>query len=430
LKQSFLIFVFLLSVGDSAVFAQSNREANVSNLQFADPVNAGFDPSRLMRLDSIVKYWIADSAFPCAQLLVAKDGKIVFDKAFGNYDYSPDSRKIDINTMFDLASLTKVCATTLAAMKLYGEGKLDINAPVVNYLPQFGQNGKDKITIRNLMEHDSGLPADPPKYLWNTSVIPLQQLARLLENPADFVVADSFGDNFESSHEAMWDSLYAIGLSYPTGTKMVYSDINFLILGKVIEKITKMPLDKYLDVKFYSPLEMTHTMFTPPESLADSCAPTEYDSSYGGFLQGVVHDESARSLGGVAGNAGLFSTASDLAIYLQMLMNHGVYGGRRYLQDSVIESFTRKQSDLSTRGLGWDTKSPQHSSAGHYFSPNSFGHLGFTGTSVWVDPVRDLFVILLTNRVCPTRDNEKIVRARPDIHDAVIKALVNEPINP
>jgi CubicO group peptidase (beta-lactamase class C family) len=182
-------------------------------------------------------------------------------------------------------------------------------------------------------------------------------------------------------------------------------------------------LDKYVEDNFYNPLGMTRTMFAPPAWLAPSCAPTEYDSAEGGLIQGVVHDENARSLGGVAGHAGLFSTANDLAVYLQMLLNHGVYDGRRYLQDSVIALFTRKQSELSTRGLGWDTKSPTRSSAGHYFSPTSFGHLGFTGTSIWVDPVRNLFVILLTNRVCPSRQNEKIMEARPSIHDAVIEAL-------
>ncbi len=405
--------------GDGIDFAQTS-------LRYADPQEAGFDPAKIGELDSVVNFWIADSAFPCAQLLVAKDGKIVYDKAFGTYDYSPLSRTIDLNTMFDLASLTKVCATTFAAMKLYGEGKLDIEAPVIKYIPQFGQNGKKKITVRNLLEHDSGLPPDPPMHLWHTSVIPDGQLDRLLKNPRAFVVADSFGNNFNAAHEAMWDSLYARPLAYPTGTKMVYSDINFLMMGEIVEKISGMSLDKYVAENFYRPLGMTRTMFTPPFWLAPACVPTEYDSATGSLIQGVVHDENSRSLGGVAGHAGLFSTANDLAVYLQMLLDHGVYDGRRYLQDSVIALFTRKQSDLSTRGLGWDTKAPKYSSAGHYFSPNSFGHLGFTGTSVWVDPVRNLFVVLLTNRVCPTRENEKIARARPDIHDAVMKALVDD----
>lgn len=399
-----------------------------TSLRFAAPQEAGFERDKLAKLDSVVNFWIADSAFPCAQLLVAKDEKIIFDKAFGTYDYSPLSRTINLNTMFDLASLTKICATTFAAMKLYGEGKLDIDAPAVKYLPQFGQKGKEKITVRNLLEHDSGLPPDPPVNQLDTTAIPKEQLDRLMKNPRSFVVADSFGSNFNAVHDVMWDSLYATPLDYPTGTRMVYSDINFLMVGKIVEKITGMPLDKYVEENFYRPLGMTHTMFTPPASLAQICAPTEYDSAMGGLIQGVVHDENSRSLGGVAGHAGLFSTANDIAVYLQTLLNHGVYDGRQYLQDSVIALFTRKQSDLSTRGLGWDTKAanPLYSSAGEYFSPNSFGHTGFTGTSVWVDPERHLFVILLTNRVCPTRENQKIARARPSIHDAVIEALVNE----
>ncbi|HUI29368.1 MAG TPA: glycoside hydrolase family 3 N-terminal domain-containing protein [Candidatus Acidoferrales bacterium] len=399
-----------------------------TSLRFAAAQEAGFNSMKLAQLDSILNFWIADSAFPCAQLLVAKDGKIVFDKAFGTYDYSPLSRTIDLNTMFDLASLTKICATTFAAMKLYGEGKLDIEAPVAKYLPQFGQNGKEKITVRDLLVHDSGLPPDPPMFLWDTSVIPQEQMDRLLRDPRSFVEADSFGSNFNAAHEAMWDSLYATLLNYPTGTKMVYSDINFLVIGKIVEKITGMTLDKYVEENFYHPLGMVHTMFTPPASLAQICAPTEYDSAAGYLIQGVVHDENSRSLGGVTGHAGLFSTADDIAICLQLILNHGTYDGRRYLQDSVIALFTRKQSDLSTRALGWDTKAPapHYSSSGHYFSPNSFGHTGFTGTSIWIDPVRNLFVVLFTNRVCPTRENEKIEKARPDIHDAVIKALMND----
>ena len=394
-----------------------------TSLRFARPETDGFSLDSLANIDSIVNYWIADSAFPGAQVLVAKDGKVVYDKSFGTYDYSPLSRTTKSNTMYDLASLTKVMATTQAAMKLYGEGKLDLDSPVAKYIPQFGQNGKEKITVRNLMVHDSGLPPDPPAHLWYTAAIPEEQLDSLLKHPRDFAIPDSFGANFEKAHDAMWDSLYATPLAYETGTKTVYSDINFLILGKIIEKITSMSLAEYVTRNFYKPLGMTHTMFTPPKYLIDMCAPTEYDSAAGHLLQGVVHDENSRSLGGAVGHAGLFSTASDLAVLMQMMLNGGVYDGRRYLQDSVIDLFTRRQSELSTRGLGWDTKSPDHSSAGHLFSPNSWGHLGFTGTSVWVDPVRHLFVLIMTNRVCPTRKNDKTWIVRPIIHDTVINAL-------
>lgn len=394
-----------------------------TSLRFAAPQEAGFNPQLLGRLDSIMHYWIAKGAFPGGQLLVARNGMIVYDKAFGLIDTSLYSRRVQLNTMYDLASLTKVAATTLAAMKLYDEGKLDLYAPVAKYIPQFAENGKGHVTIENLLVHDSGLPPDPPHYLWDTSAIPKAQLQRLLRNPHEFVYPDSFGSNFYAAHQAMYDSIYATPLAYKTGTKMVYSDINMIVLGKVIEKITGMPLNTYLDQNFYKPLGMTHTMFNPPSYLWSNCAAEEYDSAAGYLLQGVVHDENARSLGGVSGHAGLFSTSQDLAVFAQMLLNGGVYDGRRYLKSSTIALFTRKQSNLSTRALGWDTKSPENSSAGKYFSPTSYGHLGFTGTSIWIDPVRKLFVILLTNRVCPSRKNEEIQAVRPAVCNAVIEAL-------
>ncbi len=398
---------------------------NKTSLRFATPREAGFDAARLGRLDSIMNYWVADSAFPGAQLLVAKDGMIAYDKCFGTLDTSLYSRRVEPTTMYDLASLTKVIATTFAAMKLYGEGRLDLNAPVAKYIPQFGQNGKEKVTITNLLVHDSGLPPDPPQYLWNTSVIQPEQLQRLLKDPHAFAYPDSFGANFNAAHEAMYDSLYATPLVYETGTKMVYSDVGMIVMARVIEKITGMPLDRFVEDSLYKRLGMTHTMFTPPSYLWGTCAATEYDSAAGCLLQGVVHDENSRSLGGVAGHAGLFSTSEDIAVYAQLLLNGGVYDGRRYLKSSTISLFTQKQSDLSTRALGWDTKSPEHSSAGKYFSPTSYGHLGFTGTSIWIDPVRKLFVILLTNRVCPSRNNQKDSIVRPIVHDAVIEALLD-----
>ena len=397
-----------------------------TSLQYSPPQEAGFNPVRLDRLDSIMNYWVAKGAFPGAQLLVTRHGMIAYDKCFGTLDTSLYSRRVTPNTMFDLASLTKVIATTFAAMKLYDEGKLDLDAPVARYIPQFAQNGKSEVTIRNLLVHDSGLPPDPPHFLWETSAIPQSQLERLLKDPHAFVYADSFGSNFHLAHQAMCDSIYAMPLSYKTGTKMVYSDINFIVLGKVIESITGMPLDQYVEQNFYKPLGMTRTMYNPPSNLWKDCAATEYDSVAGYLLQGVVHDENARSLGGVSGHAGLFSTSEDLAVYAQMLLNGGIYDGRRYLKASTISLFTRKQSDLSTRALGWDTKSPEHSTAGRYFSPTSFGHLGFTGTMIWVDPVRKLFVILLTNRVCPTRKNEEIQIVRPAVCNAVIEALSSD----
>ena len=220
------------------------------------------------------------------------------------------------------------------------------------------------------------------------------------------------------------DEIYNDSLIYPTGTKMVYSDLNFILMGKIIEKVTGTTLDKFCEKNIFKPLGMNSTMFNPPDSLVYRIAPTEYDSYWRHRqIWGTVHDETSQLLGGVAGHAGLFSTAGDLAKLLQMLLNKGTYNGKRYIKASTIEMFVKKQSDLSSRALGWDTKSYGHSSAGNLFSTISYGHTGFTGTSAWTDPTRNLFVVLLTNRVYPTRKNLKILKVRPMVHNAVIEAL-------
>jgi len=358
------------------------------------PSEVGMDEDAFIKVDNIIKKAIQDSAFPCAVLLVAKDGVIVHHKAYGTYDYSPHSRQIDVNTIFDLASVTKVIATTSAAMKLYDEGKLDLDEKVASYIPRFAQNGKENVTVRNLLVHDSGLPAWKPFY------------------------------KTCASDKQVLDSIYASPLEYPTGTKMVYSDLGIITLGKIIEKVAGMTLDKYVAQEFFRPLGMEHTMYNPPDSLIKRIAPTEIDNYWRmRTVRGRVHDENAAMLGGVSGHAGLFSTAADLAIIIQMLLNGGEYGGKRYLREETVKLFTKKQSDLSSRALGWDTKSPGGSSAGTLLSPTSFGHTGFTGTSIWADPERRLFVILLTNRVYPTRDNVKIIQVRPVVHDAVVECI-------
>jgi beta-N-acetylhexosaminidase len=366
-------------------------------LRVDEPEVAGFGSDKLKLLDRIVRKAIADSAFPAAELLVAKDGIVVYNKAFGTYDYSPYSRQIDAGTMFDLASLTKVIGTTNAVMRLYDEKRLDLDDPVVKYLPKFGQNGKEKITIRNLLLHDSGLPALKKFYETCTSA------------------------------EQLVDSVYATSVVYKTGDSTIYSDLGLITLGKVIEQTAGITLDRYLEPEFFKPLHMENTMYNPPDWRWDHIAPTEIDTVWRRqkiAVRGKVHDENAFVLGGVSGHAGLFSTASDLARMMQMLLNGGTYGGRRYLNEETVRMFTHRQADRSTRALGWDTKSLHgYSSAGSLFSSSSFGHTGFTGTSIWADPERNLFVIFLTNRVYPTRENAKISRVRPAIHDAVIEAL-------
>ncbi len=358
------------------------------------PEDAGFDSKELERVDSIVTAAIRDSAFPGAQVLVAGKGRVVYGKAFGHFTYHPNSPTVTLETMYDCASLTKVIATTSAMMKLYGDKKISLDDKISKFIPQFAEGKKSEITIRHLLTHSSGLP--PFRQLWK------------------FVPDARFA----------FDSVYATNLVANPGDTTIYSDLGFITLGKVVEQLSGKSLGAFVKENFFDQLRMTRTMYKPSTELRANVAPTEVDTLWRKRLvQGIVHDENADFLGGVSGHAGLFSTASDLAAFMQMLMNGGTHGGTRYLESSTIALFTKKQSEKSSRALGWDTKSPTGSSAGNLFSPNSFGHTGFTGTSIWADPERNLFVILLTNRVHPTRANTKIFKVRPAVADAVIEAL-------
>jgi beta-N-acetylhexosaminidase len=396
----FILFIILIiglyweslaGIGPHKGTSQCQRHT----LGWAEPRKAGFDEQKLTQVDTLLEEAIRDSAFPGGVLLVARNGKIVHHKGYGYFEYGDHSEKVDTNTMFDLASLTKVIATTNACMRLIDERKLKLNDRIVKYLPEFGKNGKSGITVYNLLVHNSGLPG------WKSFYLNCQDPGSLL------------------------DSIFVSRLVYPTGQSALYSDLGFIILGKVIEKICSMPLDKFVDSVFFKPLGMKSTMYNPLPSMLHRIAPTEIDTYWektGEPIRGRVHDENAFILGGVSGHAGLFSTACDLAVILEMIRNGGEYDGRHYLKRSTIERFTRKQSTKSTRALGWDTKKPKHSWAGSLLSDKAFIHTGFTGTSVVVDPQRGMIIILLTNRVFPSRENDRITDVRRKVHDAVIDA--------
>jgi beta-N-acetylhexosaminidase len=347
--------------------------------------------------DSLIEEAIIDSAFPGAVLLISKDGEIIHEKAYGRFTYEPTSPKVSINSIFDLASVSKVVGTTTAVMMLIDKGDLKLDDKVIEYLPEFNNNGKENITIRNLLLHNSGLAAFKKYY-----------------------------DVFSTAEEVVNDIMNLTPEQEP-GSKYVYSDLGMITLQKVIEKISGKTLDKFLEENLFIPLGMNSTMYNPPPELKDNCMPTELDDFWRmRQLQGEVHDERAYMLNGVAGHAGIFSTANDLAKFLQMILQKGNYQGKQYIKPETIELFTKKQSNQSSRGLGWDTKSPEGSSAGKYFDLTSYGHTGYTGTSVWTDPTKNLFVILLTNRVYPTRNNNKISRVRPLIHDAIYQAVIQD----
>ena len=356
---------------------------------------------------------ISDKAFPGATLAIGYRGKVAIH-AFGHLSYDVKSPVTVANTMYDIASLTKVVATTTIVAKL-AEGDfpvpIDLDAKVERYLPEwtttserglvnlFRENPEElawrhEVTVRHLLTHTSGLPAF--KEYWRTSHSREESLARIFAEP----------------------------LEYEPGTKEVYSDLGIILLTEIVERLTGKALDTLSSADIFAPLDMKNTMFRPPQKLWPAIAPTEIDNNLRHRLvQGEVHDENAYVLGGVSGHAGLFSTAPDLAAFCQMLLDGGVYAHRRILRRATIAQFTAPQQlSGGTRTLGWAVPT-EGGSSGHYFSARSFGHTGFTGTSIWIDPDRDLFVVLLTNRVHPTRENTQIQQVRPALHDAVMQAL-------
>lgn len=366
------------------------------------PEDAGMAGDSLSRIDSLLRAAIETQAFPGAAIAIGRAGVLVKLDGYGYFTYDSE-QPVTPESRFDLASLTKVIATTTAAMQLYEQGRLDLDAPVSQYLPAFAQNGKAAITIRHLLTHTSGMPAFRPFYQMGVT-----------------------------TREGVIEAVLGTELENEPGAAYVYSDFSMITLALVVEKITGQDFAAYTKQHIFEPLGMRDTGFLPTGKPDLTVVPTEVDDYFRNrLIQGEVHDENAWILGGVAGHAGLFSTAADLAQFAFMLTNGGRAGGQQFLREETIRLFTTPvdpEKKKHTRALGWDTKSLEgYSSAGHYFSPNSFGHTGFTGTSLWIDPDQRLFVILLTNRVYPTRENTGHVAVRPAVADLAYQAIVGEP---
>ena len=394
-------FVVLGVCGVMACATASSRlpaPARVTTLVKARPENAGMRAGLNSQLDSIMRASISGGAAPGGSLVVGRHGRIVHIAGYGRLDTAQASPSVDENSIYDMASLTKVIATTTAAMMLEEQGMLDLERTVASYLPEFNAPDKSVITVRMIVTHRGGLEAFAPLY------------------------RESKG------REQFLSQINARPLRSTPGTATVYSDWDLILLQLVIERITGQTLDTFLAEKVFTPLGMTSTMFNPDSArFWQRVAPTEIDSVRGGLVQGKVHDENANAMGGVSGHAGLFSSATDLAVFAQMLLNGGEYNGVRIAKPATIARWTAPQSSASSRALGWDTPS-NNSSAGRYFSARSFGHTGFTGTSIWIDPERGLFVILLTNRVNPTRDNQRHVPLRRAVADAAQMAITDAPL--
>jgi uncharacterized protein YbbC (DUF1343 family)/CubicO group peptidase (beta-lactamase class C family) len=344
---------------------------------------------KLSVLDSIVLDAIHDGQIPGAVLLVGHDGQVIYRKAFGNRAVEPRREAMTVDTIFDVASLTKVVATTMAIMQLVQKGEVRVNDPVAKYIPEFADNGKADITVRNLLTHFSGLredfDLDPP---WQ-------------------------------GRESGYRLAFAEKPTYPPGSRFLYSDTNFIALGALVERVTGTTLDDYCAKKIFSPLRMTHTRFLPPAAWRPKIAPTEYDEN-GKMLRGVVHDPRSRRMGGVAGHAGLFSTADDLSKFASALLSSSPI-----LSQEMVEKMTTPQQPPTAqvlRGFGWDIDSPFSSNRGDLLPVGSFGHTGFTGTSLWIDPTTRSYIILLSNAVHP-RGKGSAVALRSKVATAVAAAL-------
>lgn len=363
--------------------AQADRGAGRADAAIRDSVRQILDRA------------LKDSAFPGAVAVVGTRSRIIAEYAVGHLDWAA-SPVPDGHSIWDLASLTKVVGTTSAVMQLVAAGKIAVDAPVQRYLPDWRGPNKDKVTMRHLLTHTSGLPA--------------------------FKAYDQITHDPDSLAKLM----FATPLDTLPGVKMVYSDIGAYLFGRVVEQVSGQSLDQYLHDHVFRPAKMNETMFRPPFVLFPRIAPTEYDSTQRHRLvRGMVHDERAYYLGGVSAHAGLFSSAHDLARFAQMYLGGGVIDGVSILPTAQIKEFTTRQ--VEDRALGWQ-KPTGTNSAGKLMSPEAFGHTGFTGTSIWIDPPRDVFVILLSNRVNPTRNNNRIGRVRSQLADAVLSTIVGSSV--
>lgn len=346
-----------------------------------------------VRAFEVVERAIAQRAFPGASIAVLHKGRLAVLKAFGRFTFDQKSSEVATDSVFDLASVSKVVATTSMAMLLYQRGLLDLETPVAAIVPEFGGSDprRKDVTVHMLLAHSSGLPAYEKLFL--------------RKHTRDELLAAAF----------------SMGLAADPGTKAEYSDIGFIVLAVALERIADEPLDRFCQREVFGPMGMLHTAFNPPAAWRELIPPTADDKTFRHrVIQGEVQDENASVLGGVAGHAGVFSSAEDLAIYANVMLN----GGRPLFRSDTVELFTRRETSPTgtSRALGWDTPSAP-SQSGKYLSQRAFGHLGYTGTSIWIDPERQLSVIMLTNRTWPDCKEQAIKQVRPAFHDALVESL-------
>lgn len=382
--------------------------SEAAGLPRATPEEVGIDQKHLSKIDDLVAQGLAEKRMPGCVICVGRHGKIVWLKAYGDKQVEPHRRAMTTDTVFDLASITKPVATATSVMLLLERGQLKLGQRVTDWIPEFGKNEKDQITIFDLLTHQSGLLPDNPLR------------------------------DYDEGPEAALARICDLKLQAPTGTRFIYSDVNFILLGEIVRRASGRSLDRFTREEIFEPLGMHDTMFLPGEAQRARAAPTEQRE--GRWMQGEVHDPRAWRLGGVAGHAGLFSTAADLAIYAQMLLQGGEYGGVRILAPATVAAMTRSyrivggqrstqegvpfNPPVYLRGLGWDKRSAYSINRGELFSEAAFGHGGFTGTVLWIDPELDLFFIFLSNRVHP--DGKGLVNPLAGRMATVVAASVRD----
>ena len=375
------------------------------------PENFGFDARKINRAERVLQRHVSMRTTPGAVGLALRRKGVVACWAVGRHTYQADAAPVQVHTLYDLASVTKVVATTTLCMLFADEGRLDLAAPVQSYLPDFVGKNKDRVTVRQLLAHCSGLPAHVHLYKGERQ----EGRGKRQEEEGERALWPV------QQREALFDVACRLPLVYEPGMGTAYSDMGFLVLGKVLETIGEGRLDVIAKQRVFEPLAMRDTLYCPSPDLLHRIPPTERSTHLrDGLVHGEVHDENAAAMGGIASHAGLFSTARDLAKFLRAWLGAGIFPERGIRQFTTRANIAPK----STWALGWDTVSPGISSSGRHFSERAFGSLGFTGTSVWADPIRDLGVVLLTNRVHPTRENAQIKHLRPEFHDAISEALI------
>lgn len=394
------------------------------------PAEAGvIEPKALEKLDMFMARNIADGVFPGCRVLAARDGKVFYDKAFGYMRYDK-IRPVDTNTLYDMASCTKVLATTISVMRLFEQGKLDLDKTLGDYLPQARGTNKEKLVIRDILLHQAGLKAWIPFYKETVDADgDITKAFYKKKSKGDFTIPVARNLYLRSDYpDTMWSRIYTSPLD--NKGKMVYSDLDFYFMAAVVQQITGKTIDKYAEEEFYTPLGLKRTAYNPLSKFdTTEIAPTEREVGFRDqVIHGFVHDPGAAMLGGVSGHAGLFSTAHDVAVIFQMLLNKGIYANKRYFKASTVEMFSAYNSTLSHRGLGFDKPLPDADNSGaggERCSPQAFGHQGFTGTCAWADPATGIVFVFLSNRVYPSASNTKInkLSVRTQAQDYIYESI-------